>query len=202
MNSALIVIDYTENCCLEEYRDHRLNLGLSRVRDIAISLDRLITYYRTQHIGEVIWIRSCPWIQGHVHPHIERFYRENPEAEFYSCKHGGTDFYRIKPALDEKIFEKNLYSAFAGTQRKLDEYLRKQNMNRLTISGIYSTGCVNATICEAFHLGYRLTIIRDGVETFDDSVKQAYQRCLFDDWSVMYGRVMDLSQYIKSIESL
>jgi nicotinamidase-related amidase len=199
MNKALLVIDYTENACIEEYQNPRYNLRLSKVRDIASLLEKLINFHRTQNTGEVIWIKSCPWVKGQVHPNIERFYDENPQVEFYSFKPGGEDFYHIHPEEYEKLLKKNMYSAFSGTQGRLDEYLRDRNIRHLVISGIYSTGCVNATICEAFHLGYKMTIIKDCVETFDEPGKQAFQRHLLDDWSLMYGKIMDLSQYMENV---
>jgi nicotinamidase-related amidase len=198
MNEALLVIDYTENACIEEYQNPRYNLRLSKVRDIASSLEKLVTFYRTHQTGEVIWIKSCLWLKKYLHPNIVRFYDENPEAEFYSVKTGGDNFYHIRPEEQERIFEKNMYDAFSGTQGQLDEYLKKRNIGHLIICGIYSTGCVNATICEAFHIGYKLTIIKDCVETFDEPGKQAFQRYLLNDWSLMYGRVIDLSQFIKN----
>ena len=199
MKQALLIIDYIENCCLEEYKNPYLNIGLSKVREIAKSLEKLLTYFREQNLGNIIWITSCPWIKGYVHPNIERFYNENPESEFYSIKTGGNDFYIIKPKKDEPVFEKNSYSAFSGTQGELSKYLRKQRIDHLIISGIYSTGCVNATICEAFHQGHKLTVIKDCVETFDDQAKQLFQRNLLIDWSYMYGNVKSLSEYIKSM---
>jgi nicotinamidase-related amidase len=154
MNKALLIIDYTENACIEKYQNPQYNLSLSKVRDIVSSLEELITFYRTQRTGEVIWIKSCLWLKQNLHPNIVRSYDENPNAEFYSVKHGGDNFYNIRPEEYEKTFEKNMYSAFSGTQGRLDEYLKNKKIGHLIISGIYSTGCVNATICEAFHLGY------------------------------------------------
>ncbi len=198
MKEALIVIDYTENACIERYQNPRYNLRLSKVRDIAPSLEKLVAFQRTRAEREVIWIKSCPWVKGQVHPNITRFYDENPEVEFYNVELGGDNFYRLQPEKHEKIFTKNMYSAFSGTQGQLDEYLRESSIGHLIISGIYSTGCVNATICEAFHLGYKLTIIKDCVETFDEPGKQAFQQHLLKDWSLMYGKIIYLSQFIES----
>ncbi|MFC1953448.1 isochorismatase family cysteine hydrolase [Chloroflexota bacterium] len=198
MKQALIIIDYIESCCLEEYKDVWFDLGLSKVRSIASSLQELITFYREQKRGEVIWITACPWVKGYVHPNVERLYEENPEAEFYSNTLEGNNFYLIQPEKNEQVFEKNLYSAFSGTQGKLEVYLKSKDIEHLIISGIYSTGCVNATICEAFHHGYKLTIIGDCVETFDDEDRQAFQRNLFTDWAYMYGKVVNLADFMKS----
>jgi nicotinamidase-related amidase len=198
MSEALLVIDYTENACFKEYQNPQYNLPLSKVRDIVSSLEKLITFYRAQRTGEVIWVKSCLWMKQYLHPNIVRFYDDNPKAEFYSVKPGGENFYHVRPDEHEKIFKKNMYGAFSGTQGRLDEYLKGKSIGHLIISGIYSTGCVNATICEAFHLGYKLTIIKDCVETFDEPGKQAFQRYLLSDWSLMYGKVINLSQLIKN----
>jgi hypothetical protein len=197
MKQALIIIDYTENACIELYQNPRFNLRLSKVREIEPSLEKLAAFHRTLNEGEIIWIKSRPWVKGQVHPNIERFYDDNPEVEFYSIKLGGNNFYRIQPGEHEKVFEKNMYSAFTGTQGRLDAYLREKNIGHLIISGIYSTGCVSATICEAFHLGYKLTIISDCVGTFDDPGKQSFQQHLLNDWSLMYGKVIDLPHYLE-----
>jgi nicotinamidase-related amidase len=196
MKQALLIIDYIESCCIKTYRDPHLNFGLLKVRNIASSLKTLVTFYREHNPGEVIWVTSCPWVKGYVHPNIERLYDENPEARFYSNTLEGNSFYKLTPNVDEQVFEKNLYSAFSGTNGRLHSYLQKKQMKHLVICGIYSTGCVNATICEAFHLGYKLTIIRDCVETFDSMDKQGYQEYILTDWSYMYGRVVRLTEFM------
>lgn len=196
MKQALLVIDYIESCCIESYRDPHLNLGLSKVRNIASSLETLVAFYRKHNSGEVIWVTSCPWIKGYVHPNIEQLYDENPEAMFYSNTLEGNNFYKLTPKEDEQIFEKNLYSAFSGTDGRLHSYLQKKQIKHLVICGIYSTGCVNATVCEAFHNGYKLTIIRDCVETFDQPNKQEYQKYILTDWSYMYGKVVSSAEFM------
>ena len=199
MNQSLLVIDYIESCCLEEFRDPQLKMELSKVRSMAKSLEQLITHYRMKKLGNVVWITCCSWMKGYVHPNVERLYEENPESEFYSIRSGGNGFYFVRPLPDEPIFEKNIYSAFTGTNGQLDSYLRNQKIEQLVISGIYSTGCVNATICEAFHLGYKLMIIEDCVETFDSEDKQIYQHNLLTDWSYMYGKVVKLSAFMRGV---
>jgi nicotinamidase-related amidase len=198
MNKALLVIDYTENACFEIYQNPRYNLRLSKVREIVSSLEKLLAFQRTRERGEIIWVKSCLWIKKYLHPNIIRFYDDNPKAEFYSVKPGGENFYHVRPDEHDKVFEKNMYSAFSGTQGRLDEYLKKRNIGNLIISGIYSTGCINATICEAFHLGYKLTIIKDCIETFDEPGKQAFQSYLLNDWALMYGKVVNLSHYMEN----
>jgi nicotinamidase-related amidase len=83
-----------------------------------------------------------------------------------------------------------MYSAFSGTGGRLHSYLSEQSVEHLVVTGVYSTGCVNATICEAFHLGYRLSIVKDCVATFDRTRSQDYQKILIQDWEHMYGELI------------
>lgn len=189
---ALVIIDYINSCCLEEFKNPDLNIGLTKVREMEQPLQELISYYRKEKMGEIIWITCYPWTKDYVHPNIARFYEEYPCAEFYDIKSNGGCFYKVIPESNEKMFAKNNYSAFSGTEGTLDKYLKKKNINNLMIAGIYSTGCVNATIVEAFHLGYKLTIVEDCVETFDCKDEQEYQYMLLSDWRYMYGTVATL----------
>lgn len=187
---ALLVIDYIESCCLERYERPEWGCTFSAVREMSSNLEELIDFYRVSLIGEVIWITCCPWVKGRVHPNIEKLYSSNPEAEFYTDGTGANRFYRISPTSQEQVVEKNLYSAFSGSQGKLKSYLEAKKIEHLIITGVYSTGCVNATICEAFHHGYTLSIVKDCVETFDRPSSQEFQSMLFEDWQYMYGELV------------
>jgi nicotinamidase-related amidase len=191
MNICLIVVDYTESCCLKKYEKPEWKCTMSAVRAIAERIGNLVALFRGSNLGPVVWIRPCPWVPGRVHPNIQALYEQNPNARFYSDGTGSTTFYKVQPLAGEPVFEKNLYSAFSGTAGRLDAYLREGAIERLVICGVYSTGCVNATVCEAFHHGYRLTIVRDCVETFDDEYKQRFQRHLLKDWELMCGQVVE-----------
>lgn len=194
MNTALIVIDYTESCCLEKYERPQWQCTMSAVRQMAPRLRKTVEKFRAQKLGEVLWITPCPWIAGFVHPNIESLYAENPDAEFYTDGTGASTFYQLQPSSDEKIFEKNLYGAFSGTEGNLHSHLQKQQVKQLVICGIYSTGCVDATICEAFHHGYKLIVLEDCVETFDSRQKQDFQKHLLRNWQYMYGKVIQSAE--------
>ena len=199
MNTSLLVIDYTESCCLEKYERPEWGCTTSAVREMASRLDLLVRTFRESELGPVVWITPCPWIPGKVHPNIEALYASNKDAEFYTDGTGASTFYKLAPLAGERIFEKNLYSAFSGTDGELHACLQEQSVERLVIAGIYSTGCVNATICEAFHRGYKLIVVGDCVETFDDEQKQDYQRHLLRDWGLMYGTVVDSSSIVETL---
>jgi nicotinamidase-related amidase len=165
---------------------------------MASRLNEFLNYYRANSLGEVIWVICCPWVKGQVHPSIDRLYATNPASEFYTDGTGAADFYQVSPQPQERVFEKNLYSAFSGTRGKLQAYLETKNIEHLLFSGVYSTGCVNASICEAFHLGHKISIVKDCVETFDRSSSQQHQQLLFHDWQQMYGDLVSSSEMMTS----
>ena len=199
MNTCLLVIDYTESCCLAKYERPQWGCTMSAVREMAERLDVLVSLFRDTGLGSVVWIVPCPWVPGEVHPNIEALYAENTEAEFYTDGTGASTFYKVSPLPGEPVFEKNLYSAFSGTAGRLDSYLVERSIAQLAICGVYSTGCVNATICEAFHRGYRLVMVRDCVDTFDGEQKQDYQRHLLRDWEHMYGKVTNTADITNAL---
>ena len=91
------------------------------------------------------------------------------------------------------MLEKNNYSAF--TNLKLSELLNDAYL----ISGVYSDGCVNATIVEGWSRGYFTYILSDLVEAMDSERKQNQKTQLLSyGWPLMYGHVIS-SKDIKII---
>lgn len=186
---AVIIIDYTDqNVNKNEHKDW--DLTLNKVKDIQNKIEDLITFCKSKNYP-VIFIGSTEWSEKNLPSNINQLYKTNPDACFYS---EGKDKFIIKPSVGDQIFYKNSYSAFSGTNGKLEQYLKDQKINNLIVCGIYSTGCVKDTLAEAFAKGYHLTIIKDCVETFDRKDKQQYQKLLLQDWAYMYGPVIKLKQ--------
>ncbi|NLY53076.1 MAG: cysteine hydrolase [Firmicutes bacterium] len=68
---------------------------------------------------------------------------------------------------DDKIVRKRRYSAFFGTD--LDITLREQGVDELYLVGVCTNICVLYTAADARNLGYKVTIFRDGVASFDSA---------------------------------
>tara|TARA_Y100001934_G_C12239051_1_gene719378 strand:+ start:440 stop:1135 length:696 start_codon:yes stop_codon:yes gene_type:complete len=64
------------------------------------------------------------------------------------------------PTEEDVIVYKNKSSAFFGTP--LDAWLRYQNVDTLIVCGMTTSGCVRATVTDAFALNFRVTVIADG----------------------------------------
>ena len=70
-----------------------------------------------------------------------------------------------KPLAGEKVFKKNVNSAFIGTE--LEVYLRENNIRSLVLAGFTTDHCVSTTTRMAGNLGFDTTLVSDATATFD-----------------------------------
>jgi len=78
----------------------------------------------------------------------------------------GNDFMEIiRPIKGEPIFEKEVNSAFIGTE--LDGFLKKEKIRHLVLVGLTTAHCVSSTARMAGNFGYDTYIISDATATFD-----------------------------------
>jgi isochorismatase len=97
--------------------------------------------------------------------------------EIIHIQHRGTDsssfFYDeenirfqsgFEPRVGEKVFTKNVNSAFIGTN--LLAYLRERRIDRLTVMGCTLPHCVSTTVRMAANYGFQVTLVEDACVTF------------------------------------
>jgi nicotinamidase-related amidase len=78
----------------------------------------------------------------------------------------GVDFMEIvKPIHGEYIFQKNVNSAFIGTQ--LEKVLKKNKIKNLVFIGISTDHCVSTTVRMASNLGFNAFVIADATIAFE-----------------------------------
>jgi len=83
----------------------------------------------------------------------------------------GANWYRMAPAAGELRVVKRGYSGFLGTD--LDARLRAAGHEWLTITGLTSECCVDATAQDAMQLDWPVVIPRDATAAYDLSVNEA-----------------------------
>ena len=116
---------------------------------------KLLSYFRT-HRHEIIHTR-------HVSAEIG-----SPLSE------GGTEFKNmVTPLSDETIFEKNVNSAFIGTN--LEAYLRSNEITNLTICGLTTPHCVSTTVRMAANLGFSVTLAHDACAAFEVNADTSWE---------------------------
>ena len=143
MNTALLLIDIQKG--LDEhpfYGDHRSNPKAEN--NCAILLN---------------FFRKIGWPVYHVkHNSI------NPASPLHDSKPGNELKDEVKPLLCEKLFEKNVNSAFIGTNLHLE--LINNGIKNLIIAGLTAEHCISTSIRMASNLGFRVILPGDATASF------------------------------------
>jgi nicotinamidase-related amidase len=77
----------------------------------------------------------------------------------------------LKPKSSDLIIDKNRYSAFQGTD--LDDWLHKNGVEDLIISGVMTNLCCETTARDAFGLDYRVFFVADATATMNEELHLA-----------------------------
>lgn len=70
----------------------------------------------------------------------------------------------LKPLDGEKVFSKNVNSAFIGTE--LEAYLTEKQIKSVVITGLSTQHCVSTTTRMSGNLGYNTYLVSDGIAAF------------------------------------
>lgn len=86
---------------------------------------------------------------------------EPGEGSFLVAGTDGADFHpSLTPVGDEQIIQKTHPNSFIGTG--LEEILAEHGIDELTVVGMMSSMCVDATVRAALDLGLAVTVVADG----------------------------------------
>jgi nicotinamidase-related amidase len=71
----------------------------------------------------------------------------------------------VLPEAGEPVVEKRVNSCFVGTN--LEERLRQDGIEAMTILGLTTDHCVSTTVRMAANLGFEIHVVADACATFD-----------------------------------
>jgi nicotinamidase-related amidase len=91
----------------------------------------------------------------------------------------------LVPAPGELVVDKYGYGSFHGTD--LDERLRAAGVRSLVVTGTVTQICVEETAREAFHHGYRTTVVADAVSSYAPNLHAA----TLENFALKFGWVAD-----------
>ena len=196
----LIVVDVIKSCCNQKFERPEIDIAFSRIRQMIPKLKTFTATYRRLG-GKIIWVRTTPWTEEHLPKNINRLYRENPDATFYT-QHDveeSVEFYDgIGPRKYDMVIVKNTYSAFAD--EALQKLFQKHRWDTYLLSGVFAEACVNATLIDGFTKGLFTIILSDLVETMDNERQQTHKKHLLThQWRVMYGHVMTSKEFLQKL---
>ncbi len=74
----------------------------------------------------------------------------------------------LKPAKEDYVVEKRTYSGFyeTGLDPLLRSLCKDEGVKTVILGGLHTHMCVRHTAADAFFRGYRIIVVKDGVEAF------------------------------------
>lgn len=195
-NTALIVIDPVNGCCHEDCEDPEMGITFSAIRKMIPRLNDFIEEFRKKIGGKVIFTNITPWTKEYLPENIQELY-EDPNVAYYSDGSAfEEDFYIVKPKNSDLVVTKNNYDTFSIPN--FDNILKENGVSYLVITGVFTDGCVLATVSGGFSHGYNLVILKDLVETTDVKIRQELCKYLIDyTFPVMYGKTLSSKELMK-----
>jgi nicotinamidase-related amidase len=100
----------------------------------------------------------------------------------------------LTPGPDDLVVDKYGYGSFHATS--LDRELRARGVRSLVIAGTVTQICVEETAREAFHHGYRTTMVSDAVSSFAPDLQAATLK----NFAMKFGWVADAATVVQWLE--
>jgi len=197
--TALIVVDITNQCCHAKFEIKKWNLTFNKIRKIVPPLKKFITKYRNAG-GEIIFVNCTPWKKKFLAKNIVKLYKDT-RCKYYSSDNSGFSekFFELEPEKKDLIITKNTYDAF--TNPKLDKYLKKKKIKYVVVTGVFGDGCIQSTIQGGFSAGYNFIILKDLIETTDVPIRQKLQQLLKRyTWPIMFGKTITSKEFFNFVK--
>jgi maleamate amidohydrolase len=189
---AIVVVDMTRAFVEDRFALGSAKMGQAALRGIAqllavarpigipVCFTKMVPFRNRTEAGR--WYDSCPGIFGHADDAAAHESAEIPPD--------------IAPRPDEPVIVKGKPSAFFGTQ--LHSMLTFHNVDTLIITGMVTSGCVRATVDDAFAHDYRVII---PVECVADRAEVPHRVNLFD-MDMISADVLTLEEILKHLRGL
>ena len=157
-DAALIVVDVQNDFCDDDGAFARLGRDVEPLQMTVARLEHLVDQARQMGLL-IIFLKYCQNDATESEVHLEQ--RQRGRAGTRYCEEGsqGADFYRLSPKPDEPVVKKHRYSGFIGTD--LDVILRSADVKSLIMTGIATSGCVEATARDGFMHDYYIVFVND-----------------------------------------
>lgn len=196
-NTALLVIDPVNSCAHENCETPEWNIHFTKIRQMLPKLNKFLREYRSKVGGLVVLTTITPWNKEHLTENINELYTD-PAATYYSEDNTGFDeqWYVVEPQPTDLVFTKNTYDVFSDN--KLTKELNNRGIRYLIVTGVFTDGCVLASIVSGFSKGFNFTILKDLVETTDIPARKQIQELLFKfTFPIMYGKVITSKELLQ-----
>lgn len=150
------------------------------------NVQKLIREARKNHI-EVIYVR----------------HDDGPESELTKGTEGFEIYEKFKPLDGEKIFDKEVNSAFKGTG--LLEYLRGKREKEVMAVGLQTNYCMDATIKCGFEHGFHMIVPAHANTTVDNrfmSGEKSYEYYNEHMWKGRYAECISMEEAVRKMQPI
>ncbi|NVN17296.1 isochorismatase family protein [Muricauda sp. HICW] len=89
----------------------------------------------------------------------------NIDSPLYPNKMGNDFHPEVRPLISEPVFEKNVNSAFIGTN--LEANLKAKHITDVVIAGLTIEHCISTSVRMASNLGFNVILVSDATAAFD-----------------------------------
>lgn len=199
-NTALLVIDPVNSCAHEKCETPEWDIHFSKIRKMLPELDDFVKKYRKEVGGLVVVTTIAPWRKEYLPNNLNELYTD-PTAEYYSEDTTGFDekFYLVQPEKDDLIITKNTYDTF--TNKALLKEFKKRGVKYVITTGIFSDGCVLASVVSGFAKGFNFVVLKDLIETTDNKTRQELQKLLIEfTFPKMYGKTIESGELLSEMK--
>ena len=198
-NTALLVIDVVNGCCHKDCEDPETGVYFNKIREMVPKMVKFVDEFRKDVSGQIIFINITPWTKNYLSPNVIELYDNEPKGSYYSDDGTGFSekFYLVNPKKEDIVLTKNTYDAFAIP--KLKQILKEKNIQYLVTVGVFTDGCVLATVCGGFQAGFNFVILKDLIETTDIKKRQELQTYLIGyTFPFLYGKTITSKEFLDS----
>lgn len=126
---------------------------------------------------------------------------DGPNEELTKGKDGFEIYEGFQPMPGEKIFDKNVNSAFRGTG--LLEYLQDKNEKEVIVTGLQTDYCIDATIKCGFEHGFKIIVPATTNTTVKNAFMSAEQSYRYHNefmWPRRYAECIPYEEMLERIE--
>lgn len=168
---ALVVIDMQNDFCAPGgYIDKVMAKDVAAAGPVAKVIAGLLEVARRIGIP-IVWLRA-----DYSFDRIPDSMRVKLQARGITtecCKPGtwGSDWFAVRPEMQERVVTKHTYSGFAGTD--LERQLAGLGRRTLVFAGVQTQVCVESTLRDAHSLGYFCVVPQDAVGSHTPALHEA-----------------------------
>lgn len=179
MSNALLIIDIQN-----DYFENGAN-PLKESYEASLNAAKVLEHFRENH-----------WPVFHV-KHISM----RPGSTFFLPDTVGSEIHKhVFPLKDEKVVIKHYPNSFRDTE--LLKLLQERNVTNLTVCGMMTQMCVDATVRAAKDFGFEVTLIADACATKDLTIMnktvtaENVQNSFLAALNYFYAKVVSTNEYL------